>query len=96
MKNSIKKTDNGQESIKNKKCADGAFFYSASTTLVVEFLFNAHTSSPVPGYCGRSLPYDMVLILSGSIPSELRTCAALPARNAPSARLYSVDPRSSQ
>lgn len=33
---------------------------------------------------------------SGSMPSCIMTCAALFARCAPSARLYSVEPRSSQ
>src|SRR6267154_4049879 len=45
---------------------------------------------------GFSLPKLTVLMRSAEIPRETRYCLTAPARRSPRARLYSVEPRSSQ
>src|SRR5216684_6516422 len=45
---------------------------------------------------GFSLPKLTVLMRSAEMPRETRYCLTAPARRSPRARLYSVEPRSSQ
>src|SRR5574344_2191533 len=65
-------------------------------TVVVALRLNFHTFSPEPATNGRSLPYEIVEIRFDSIPSFTITFLAAFARRAPKAKLYSVEPRSSQ
>src|SRR5207248_7567690 len=69
--------------------------HCAAPAVISARRFFAHADSSWPGSAGRSLPWLTTLIRLPSAPSPVRYLRTDSARRWPSARLYSVVPRSS-